>query len=83
VINQIIFLSSFLFVIGLSALFMKTDNSTKRKGTIIIFISCIINFTAFSNFNSISVEGQVIGMLILIIAALHYFIQKIILVSDD
>jgi len=82
-INYIVFLSSFLFLIGLSAQFRGLNNSSKRKGTIIIFVSCILNYTAFSNLKTVSIEGQVISLLILLIASLHYFIQKNLIASDD
>ena len=78
-LNQITIISSLLFILGLAAIFQFRDIKRLRFGSIIVFIACIMNFTAFSNFYALSVEGQVISLLILLIMLMHLFIQKMII----
>jgi hypothetical protein len=72
IINQITFLSAIIFTMGLLSLFRQGGLKT---GTIIIFLSCCMNFTGFSNFNSASIEGQIISLALVLILFLHLFIQ--------
>jgi len=79
IINQIIIFSSLLFTTGLISLFKKDG---LKAGTIIIFLSCILNFTGFSNYNSVSAEGQAIGAVISMVILIHLFIQNKITLND-
>lgn len=79
--NLIILLNTVLFLTGLLAQFISPNIASRRYGTIIIFMSCAVNFIAFSD--NISAEGQIIAFVILAIGGFHYFIQKLILSPDD
>jgi NADH:ubiquinone oxidoreductase subunit K len=82
-LNQIIFLSTAIFATGLAAIFQAADAVKLRHGAIIIFSACILNFTAFSNYNSLSIEGQAIGFFVLLIIGLHIFVQTKLLPEND
>lgn len=71
------FVSAFLFIIGLAALFLK--QSTLKYGAIITFTACILNFSAFSNFNALSVDGQVFAIAVMLVLVIHLVTQKNIL----
>jgi hypothetical protein len=73
--NQITFLSTLIFILGFSALY-KGEDSGLKNASIIVFTACIINFISFSDFSSLSVEGQAVGLLIIFVIILHLTVQK-------
>jgi len=74
-LNQIILLSSLIFTLGLVTILQDSAIQKLRSGLVIVFCSILLNFTAFSEFNAATVEGQAIGITLILFVSIHLFIQ--------
>lgn len=68
-LTHFLIVSAILFALGLMAVISKRNIIMVLMGVELILNSANINFVAFSRFTELSMEGQMIGMFIIIIAA--------------
>lgn len=61
--------SAILFSLGLMAVLSKRNSIMVLMGVELILNSANINFIAFSRFTELSLDGQMIGLFVIIIAA--------------
>ncbi|MGM0588402.1 MAG: NADH-quinone oxidoreductase subunit NuoK [Bacteroidota bacterium] len=61
--------SALLFSLGLMAVLSKRNTIMVLMGVELILNSANLNFIAFSRFTELSLEGQMIGLFVIIIAA--------------
>ncbi len=68
-LTHFLIVSAILFSLGLMAVISKRNIIMVLMGVELILNSANINFVAFSRFTELSLDGQMIGMFIIIIAA--------------
>jgi len=68
-LTHFLIVSAILFALGLMAVITKRNIIMVLMGVELILNSANINFVAFSRFTELSLDGQMIGMFVIIIAA--------------
>ncbi|MDZ7756959.1 NADH-quinone oxidoreductase subunit NuoK [Rhodohalobacter sp.] len=68
-LTHFLIVSAILFALGLMAVITKRNIIMVLMGVELILNSANINFVAFSRFTDLSLDGQMIGMFVIIIAA--------------
>ncbi len=68
-LTHFLFVSAILFSLGLMAVLSKRNVIMVLMGVELILNSANINFVAFSRFTELSLDGQMIGLFVIIIAA--------------
>ncbi len=68
-LTHFLIVSAILFSLGLMAVISKRNIIMVLMGVELILNSANINFVAFSRFTELSLDGQMIGMFVIIIAA--------------
>lgn len=68
-LTHFLIVSAILFSLGLMAILSKRNMIMVLMGVELILNSANINFIAFSRFTELSLDGQMIGLFVIIIAA--------------
>lgn len=68
-LNHFLIVSAILFSLGVMAVLSKRNAIMVLMGVELILNSANINFIAFSRFTELSLEGHMIGLFVIIIAA--------------
>lgn len=68
-LTHFLIVSALLFSLGLMAVLSKRNTIMVLMGVELILNSANINFIAFSRFTELSLDGQMIGLFVIIIAA--------------
>ena len=68
-LTHFLIVSALLFSLGLMAVLSKRNSIMVLMGVELILNSANINFIAFSRFTELSLDGQMIGLFVIIIAA--------------
>lgn len=78
-VNHFIVITAILFGLGLYAVITYKNHVKLLSGIVMIFLSAILNFAAFSNFNGFNTEGQIIVFILSAVCLSLFIIGYIIL----
>jgi NADH-quinone oxidoreductase subunit K len=82
-VNHFIVITAILFGLGLYSVITYKNRVKLLSGIVLIFLSAILNFAAFSNFNGFNTEGQIIVFILSAACLLLFSIGFIILKQKE